>query len=128
MTAVKARLSAMMFLQFFIWGAWSVSITGWLNATGISGITSWVYSVGPIAAMISPFFLGIVADRFFAGQRAMATLHVLGGIIGLVTTVRHAMQDKYDHENYAGIKHAAMYWHFLDGVWIVMFFGMLILG
>jgi hypothetical protein len=38
------------------------------------------------------------------------------------------MQGKYDHENYAGIKHAAMYWHFLDGVWIVMFFGMSILG
>jgi heme/copper-type cytochrome/quinol oxidase subunit 3 len=55
-------------------------------------------------------------------------LHVVGGIIGLVTTVRHGLQDKYDHENYAGIKHAAMYWHFLDGVWIIMFFGMLILG
>jgi len=55
-------------------------------------------------------------------------LHVVGGIIGLSTTVRHGMQGKYDHENYAGIKHAAMYWHFLDGVWIVMFFGMLILG
>jgi heme/copper-type cytochrome/quinol oxidase subunit 3 len=55
-------------------------------------------------------------------------LHVVGGLIGLTTTLRHGMQGKYDHENYAGIKHAAMYWHFLDGVWIVMFFGMSILG
>ena len=55
-------------------------------------------------------------------------LHVVGGIIGLTTTVRHGMQGRYDHENYAGIKHAAMYWHFLDGVWIVMFLGMFFLG
>jgi heme/copper-type cytochrome/quinol oxidase subunit 3 len=55
-------------------------------------------------------------------------LHVVGGIIGLAMSVRHGMQGRYDHENYAGIKHAAMYWHFLDGVWIVMFLGMFILG
>jgi heme/copper-type cytochrome/quinol oxidase subunit 3 len=55
-------------------------------------------------------------------------LHVLGGIIGLTVTVRHATQGRYDHENYAGIKHAAMYWHFLDGVWIVMYLGMFLLG
>jgi heme/copper-type cytochrome/quinol oxidase subunit 3 len=55
-------------------------------------------------------------------------LHVVGGIIGLVNTVRHGMHGDYDHENYYGIKHAAMYWHFLDGVWIVMFLGMFFLG
>jgi cytochrome c oxidase subunit 3 len=55
-------------------------------------------------------------------------LHVVGGIIGLVSTVRHGMQGRYDHENYYGIKHAAMYWHFLDGVWIIMFLGMFFLG
>ena len=57
--AIGARLSVMMFLQFFISGEHgSVSITGWLNATGISGITGWVYSVGPIAAMIVTFLPG----------------------------------------------------------------------
>jgi heme/copper-type cytochrome/quinol oxidase subunit 3 len=55
-------------------------------------------------------------------------LHVAGGIIGLSVTVRHAMQNRYDHENYTGIKHAAMYWHFLDAVWLVMFLGMFFLG
>jgi heme/copper-type cytochrome/quinol oxidase subunit 3 len=50
-------------------------------------------------------------------------LHVLGGIVGLGLTTRHAFQHRYDHEHYNGVKHAAMYWHFLDGVWIVMFLG-----
>jgi cytochrome c oxidase subunit III len=48
-------------------------------------------------------------------------LHVVGGIIALwVVTVR-AMQDQYDHEKYSGVKFAAIYWHFLDIIWIVMF-------
>jgi heme/copper-type cytochrome/quinol oxidase subunit 3 len=55
-------------------------------------------------------------------------LHVLGGIVGLSVTTLHAYQHRYDHEHYAGVKHAAMYWHFLDAVWIVMFVGMLALG
>ncbi len=51
-------------------------------------------------------------------------LHVLGGIIGLTVTTIHAHQHRYDHENYAGVKHAAMYWHFLDIIWLIMFFSM----
>ncbi|MFN0132664.1 MAG: MFS transporter [Phycisphaerales bacterium] len=79
-TAPTARLSLMMFLQFFVWGAWYVSMTGWMNAAGISGLTGWAYTVGPIAALISPFFLGMVADRFFATQRVLGVLHMLGGV------------------------------------------------
>jgi heme/copper-type cytochrome/quinol oxidase subunit 3 len=55
-------------------------------------------------------------------------LHVLGGIIGLIVTTVHARQGRYDHENFAGVKHAAMYWHFLDGVWLVMYLGMFFAG
>ena len=55
-------------------------------------------------------------------------LHVLGGMIGLAVTTRHAFGGRYDHERYAGVKHAAMYWHFLDVVWLVMFFGMVLTG
>ena len=50
-------------------------------------------------------------------------LHVVGGIVGLAITTKHAFGHRYDHEHYNGVKHAAMYWHFLDGVWIVMFLG-----
>ncbi|MBP6797641.1 MAG: MFS transporter [Luteimonas sp.] len=75
-----AALGVMMFLQFFIWGAWYVSVTGWLNAQGLSGLTALVYSVCPIAAILSPLFLGMVADRFFPSQRVLALLHVLGAL------------------------------------------------
>ncbi len=76
---VGARLSAMMFLQFFVWGAWYVSMTGWMGVQGIDGLTAWAYTVGPIAAIISPFFLGLVADRFFATQRVLGVMHLVGG-------------------------------------------------
>lgn len=76
---VTARLSTMMFLQFFVWGAWYVSMTGWMNEHGLSGLTAWAYTVCPIGAIISPLFLGMVADRFFASQRVLGALHLLGG-------------------------------------------------
>jgi len=76
---VSTLLCTMMFLQFFVWGAWYVSMTGWMNPTGIGGLTGWVYTVGPIAAIISPFFLGLVADRFFPTQRVLGVMHLLGG-------------------------------------------------
>lgn len=78
--SVTARLAAMMFLQFFVWGGWYVSMTGWMNEHGLSGLTAWAYTVCPIGAIISPLFLGMVADRFFASQRVLGVLHVLGGV------------------------------------------------
>lgn len=74
------RLAIMMFLQFFVWGAWYVSATGFLNKSDMSGVTGAVYTVGPIAAIIAPFFLGMVADRFFASERVLGVLHIFGGI------------------------------------------------
>jgi len=55
-------------------------------------------------------------------------LHVLGGLIGLGVTTAHAFAGRYDHENYVGVKSAAMYWHFLDGVWIIMYLGIFFAG
>lgn len=55
-------------------------------------------------------------------------LHVLGGIVQLVFVTRGAFQGRYDHEYYNPVKHAAMYWHFLDVVWLVMYGTMVALG
>jgi heme/copper-type cytochrome/quinol oxidase subunit 3 len=55
-------------------------------------------------------------------------LHVVGGIVGLTVTTTHALQGRYDHERYGGVKHAAMYWHFLDLVWLVMYTSLAIAG
>ncbi len=48
-------------------------------------------------------------------------LHLVGGIIPLFVVSQHAHADRYDHEAHAPVKHVTMYWHFLDGVWLVMF-------
>ena len=55
-------------------------------------------------------------------------LHVVGGIVGLGLTTAHAYQGRYDHERYAGVRHAAMYWHFVDVVWIVMYASLAVAG
>lgn len=76
---VGPRLSAMMFLQFFIWGAWYVSVGNYMAANKMADGIFWAYTVGPIAAIISPFFLGMIADRFFATERVLGVMHILGG-------------------------------------------------
>jgi nucleoside transporter len=76
---VRTRLSIMMFLQFFVWGAWYVSMTGFISQSKMDGLTGAAYTVGPLAAIIAPFFLGMIADRFFPSERVLAFLHVVGG-------------------------------------------------
>jgi nucleoside transporter len=79
--SVRTKLSVMMFLQFFVWGAWYVSMTGFINDVGMSGVTGAAYTVGPIAAILAPFFLGMIADRFFASERVLGVLHLVGGAL-----------------------------------------------
>ena len=81
---MSPSLCLMMFLQFFIWGAWYPTIAVFMNAHGMGDLTHWPYTVNPIAAIISPFFLGLVADRYFAPERVLAWLHLLAGCIMLL--------------------------------------------
>ncbi|NOT75309.1 MAG: nucleoside permease [Cyclobacteriaceae bacterium] len=88
--SVFSRLSVMMLLQYFIWGAWYVTMgtymSEFLHASGIQ--IGAAYGALAIATMISPFFIGLVADRFFAAQRIMGVLHLAGGILlYLATTI-----------------------------------------
>src|SRR3989441_9523524 len=71
----------MMFLQFFIWGAWYTSIAVYMTNHGMTTLTHWPYTVNPVAAIAAPFFLGLVADRYFATEKVLGILHVLGGLI-----------------------------------------------
>ncbi len=81
---VRAKLSTMMFLQFFIWGAWYTTIAVYMTHHGMGTLTHWPYTVNPIAAIAAPFFLGLIADRYFATEKVLGVLHILGGLVMLV--------------------------------------------
>lgn len=83
-SSTTIRLSVMMFLQFFIWGAWFVTLFLILGGNRLADIIGKSYSSAPIAAMIAPLFLGLVADRFFPSERVMGALLLLGGVFMLM--------------------------------------------
>jgi nucleoside transporter len=85
----RLLLSVMMFLQFFIWGSWYVTGPNYLSTIGFKAEDfGTMYSVGPIAGMIAPFFVGMIADRFFPAQVVMGVMHLLGaGFMYYATTL-----------------------------------------
>ena len=82
---IKVRLSGMMFLEFFIWGAWYTAIAVYMTNEGMSDLTHWPFTVVPLAAIFAPFFVGLVADRYFSTEKVLGVLHFFGGIFMLLT-------------------------------------------
>ena len=81
--AQRPSLAVMMFLQYAIWGAWSVALAGYLEQElGFAGLgLALIYNALPLMSLIVPFTAGQVADRFMPAQRALALFHLLGGLL-----------------------------------------------
>jgi nucleoside transporter len=82
-TAVKIRLSAMMFLEFFIWGGWFVTLGSFLaNNLGANGAqTGMAFSTQSWGAIIAPFVIGLIADRYFNAERLLGIIHLVGAVL-----------------------------------------------
>jgi nucleoside transporter len=80
---MRLRLSVMMFFEYFIWGAWYVTLSTWLGQTlHFSGDQiGIIFGTTTIGAIVSPFLVGLMADELFANQRLLATLHGVGGVL-----------------------------------------------
>src|SRR6185312_9361965 len=79
-TTTRIQLSVLMFFEFFIWGAWYTMIGLYMANHGMPKLTQWPFTVNPIAAIVAPFFIGLIADRYFATQKVMGILHIIGSI------------------------------------------------
>jgi MFS family permease len=96
-SGMRARLGSMMFLEYFIWGAWYVTLATWLTRTlHLSGqqigLAAGTTAVG---AMIAPFAVGIVADRFFSTERVLAVLHLAGAVFLLMASLQTSFVSIY---------------------------------
>ncbi len=81
--SIQFQLSFMMFLEFFIWGGWFVTLGSFLgnNLSATGGETAMAYSTQSWGAIIAPFIIGLIADRFFNAERILGVLHLAGAAL-----------------------------------------------
>ena len=86
--SIKARLIAMSFLQFFVWGSWLISLGGYmivtLNFTGVE--VGSIFSTMGIASLFMPAIMGIISDRFYNAEKVLGFCHIVGAALLLLAS------------------------------------------
>ena len=82
-STIRIQLSLMMFLEFFIWGSWFVTLAAFLaNNLSASGVqTGEVFSTQSWGAIIAPFIIGLIADRYINAEKILGFLHIAGAVL-----------------------------------------------
>lgn len=94
---IRLKLSAMMFLEFFIWGAWFVTMSTYLVQTlkASDSQNASAYATQSWGAIIAPFIIGLIADRYFSAQKVLGVLHFVGGCLLLYITTLNNFEAFY---------------------------------
>jgi nucleoside transporter len=79
--ALTGRLATLMFMQFFVWGAWQVTLGLVMQTRGIGSLIANAFSVGPIASIVGSFLIGMAAVRYVSPKMLMVVLHLVGGAL-----------------------------------------------
>ncbi len=88
-SSVRIQLMVMMFLEFFVWGTWYATMGAYLGEIGFTGVENGAaYSTVNFGAILSPFIIGMIADRFFSAQKVLGIIHIFGaGLLWYVSTI-----------------------------------------
>tara|TARA_Y100000768_G_scaffold311008_1_gene245506 strand:- start:1520 stop:2731 length:1212 start_codon:yes stop_codon:yes gene_type:complete len=95
----RFRLSFLFFLEFFIWGGWFVTMGTFLSQefTSSGAQLAMAYETQSIGAIIAPFIIGLIADRYFPAQKILAILHLIGAILLLKVSNSESFSDFYPY-------------------------------
>ena len=105
---IRTKLFLMMFLEFFIWGAWLPLIFGYLPSLGFNALQqSLILNAFPVAAILAMFFSNQFADRYFAAERFLAASHLIGGVAILALAWVHPSTIKE-----LGLPESSCFWIF----------------
>lgn len=113
-----------MFTQYLAWADLyqnGIVLTGTVNDIK----TNFNYIPSGKETLAEAGGVGNVAGSFLYVITGLHVLHLLGGIISLIIVFSHATKNKYTAENHNGLSMCAVYWHFLDGLWVYLFFFLL---